>query len=82
MESPKECVCELVYSIRIRVSIHPKCCRFPADPPQPMYVNMHELATMAATKAQEMNFPPPPPELITIPAENQEKVSDLKPDNK
>jgi hypothetical protein len=42
-----------------------------------MYVNMYELATMAATKAQEMNFPPPPPELITIPPENQEKVSDL-----
>ena len=51
-------------------------CRFLADSPQPMYVNMHELATMAATKAQEMNFPPPPPELINIPPENQEKVSD------
>jgi hypothetical protein len=47
-----------------------------------MYVNMHELATMAASKAQEMNFPPPPPELITIPPENQEKVSDLRPDNR
>lgn len=47
-----------------------------------MYVNMYELATMAATKAQEMNFPPPPPELITIPPENQEKVSDLWPDNR
>ena len=46
-----------------------------------MYVNMHELATMAATKAQEMNFPPPPPELINIPPENQEKVSDKWPDN-
>ncbi|PSN34188.1 hypothetical protein C0J52_23020 [Blattella germanica] len=44
------------------------------DSPQPMYVNMHELATMAATKAQEMNFPPPPPELINIPPENQEKT--------
>lgn len=30
------------------------------DIPQPMYVNMHELASMAATKAQEMNLPPPP----------------------
>lgn len=30
---------------------------------QPMYVNMHELASLAASKAQEMNFPPPPPEL-------------------
>uniref|UniRef100_A0A023F285 Putative cdna sequence n=1 Tax=Triatoma infestans TaxID=30076 RepID=A0A023F285_TRIIF len=28
---------------------------------QPMYVNMHELASLAASKAQEMNFPPPPP---------------------
>lgn len=44
------------------------------ESPQPMYVNMHELATMAATKAQEINFPPPPPELITIPPENQEKT--------
>lgn len=44
------------------------------DSPQPMYVNMHELATLAATKAQEMNFPPPPPELINIPPENQEKT--------
>ena len=45
-----------------------------ADSPQPMYVNMHELATMAASKAQEMSFPPPPPELINIPPETQEKV--------
>ncbi|XP_021933252.1 mucin-3A [Zootermopsis nevadensis] len=44
------------------------------DSPQPMYVNMHELATMAATKAQEMNFPPPPPELVNIPPENQDKT--------
>ncbi|XP_068894467.1 protein MTSS 1 isoform X5 [Tenebrio molitor] len=29
--------------------------------PQPTYVNMHELASMAATKAQEMALPPPPP---------------------
>jgi hypothetical protein len=29
-----------------------------------------------------MNFPPPPPELITIPPENQEKVSDLWPDDR
>jgi hypothetical protein len=28
-----------------------------------------------------MNFPPPPPELINIPPENQEKVNDLWPDN-
>jgi hypothetical protein len=50
---------------------------FFSDSPQPMYVNMHELATLAATKAQEMNFPPPPPELVNIPPENQDKVSDL-----
>lgn len=30
-----------------------------------MYVNMHELASMAASKAQEMNLPPPPPEFTT-----------------
>ncbi|GLV36290.1 missing-in-metastasis [Carabus blaptoides fortunei] len=35
------------------------------DIPQPMYVNMHELASMAASKAQEMNLPPPPPEFTT-----------------
>lgn len=29
---------------------------------QPTYVNMHELASMAANKAQEMNLPPPPTE--------------------
>lgn len=29
---------------------------------QPTYVNMYELASMAASKAQEMHFPPPPPE--------------------
>ena len=29
---------------------------------QPMYVNMHELASLAASKAQEMlPLPPPPP---------------------
>lgn len=30
-----------------------------------MYVNMHELASMAASKAQEMNLPPPPPEFTS-----------------
>lgn len=30
-----------------------------------MYVNMHELASMAASKAQEMALPPPPPEFTT-----------------
>lgn len=29
---------------------------------QPTYVNMYELASMAASKAQELHFPPPPPE--------------------
>ena len=28
---------------------------------QPTYVNMYELANMAAMKAQELHFPPPPP---------------------
>jgi hypothetical protein len=28
-----------------------------------------------------MNFPPPPPELVNIPPENQDKVSDLWPGN-
>lgn len=28
---------------------------------QPTYVNMYELANMAAIKAQELHFPPPPP---------------------
>ncbi|XP_067003167.1 protein MTSS 2 isoform X4 [Anabrus simplex] len=45
-----------------------------SDSPQPMYVNMHELATMAASKAQEMNFPPPPPELANPAPETQEKT--------
>ncbi|XP_065213751.1 protein MTSS 2 isoform X2 [Planococcus citri] len=35
---------------------------------QPTYVNMYELATMAASKAQE-HFPPPPPE-DCVPNEN------------
>lgn len=43
----------------------------------PMYVNMSELASMAASKAQEMaiHLPPPPPELTdTIDkVENTEK---------
>ncbi|XP_054278947.1 protein MTSS 1 isoform X3 [Macrosteles quadrilineatus] len=46
---------------------------------QPMYVNMHELASMAASKAQEMVFPPPPPELSSDhhpeKTEGQEKES-------
>lgn len=35
---------------------------------------MHELASMAALKAQEMTFlPPPPPDMVT--SETQDKVS-------
>ncbi|XP_058808320.1 protein MTSS 2-like isoform X2 [Phymastichus coffea] len=32
---------------------------------QPMYVNMHELASLAASRAQEMHPPPPPPPTTT-----------------
>ncbi|KYN01321.1 Metastasis suppressor protein 1, partial [Cyphomyrmex costatus] len=36
---------------------------------QPMYVNMHELANLAASRAQEMQLPPPPPPAsLTTPA--------------
>ncbi|XP_014483465.1 PREDICTED: MTSS1-like protein isoform X6 [Dinoponera quadriceps] len=35
---------------------------------QPMYVNMHELANLAASRAQEMQLPlPPPPTSLTAP---------------
>ncbi|XP_044739595.1 protein MTSS 1 isoform X4 [Chrysoperla carnea] len=34
------------------------------DVPQPTYVNMHDLANLAANKAQEL-LPPPPPEFST-----------------
>lgn len=47
---------------------------------QPTYVNMYELATMAASKAQE-HFPPPPPE-DCVPNEtsfHNEKVSEIDP---
>ncbi|XP_014483461.1 PREDICTED: MTSS1-like protein isoform X2 [Dinoponera quadriceps] len=45
---------------------------------QPMYVNMHELANLAASRAQEMQLPlPPPPTSLTAPgtdkAENPER---------
>ncbi|KAJ8932071.1 hypothetical protein NQ314_014973, partial [Rhamnusium bicolor] len=40
--------------------------------PQPTYVNMHELASMAANKAQEKNFPPPPAEFISPPEKPNE----------
>ncbi|XP_034237689.1 protein MTSS 1 [Thrips palmi] len=41
----------------------------------PTYVNMHELASMAASKAQEMTFlPPPPPELVSNANDTHDKV--------
>ncbi|KAJ8970632.1 hypothetical protein NQ317_006631 [Molorchus minor] len=46
--------------------------------PQPTYVNMHELASMAASKAQEKekaNFPPPPAEFISPPEKVKRKVA-------
>nr|CAD7431101.1 unnamed protein product [Timema monikensis] len=43
-------------------------------PQQPMYVNMHELASLAASKAQEMSLPPPPPELTNATPDNHEKT--------
>ncbi|XP_063908302.1 protein MTSS 2 isoform X2 [Zophobas morio] len=36
--------------------------------PQPTYVNMHDLASMAANKAQETSLPPPPADFIGSPA--------------
>lgn len=45
---------------------------------QPTYVNMHELASMAASKAQyqqqDKSLPPPPAEFISPP----EKVSNIQ----
>lgn len=45
-----------------------------ADIPQPTYVNMHELANMAASKAQELNLPPPPVDFVVPPPATTEKV--------
>ncbi|XP_044744442.1 protein MTSS 2 isoform X2 [Coccinella septempunctata] len=39
--------------------------------PQPTYVNMHDLANMAANKSQELNLPPPPAEFTMPSTENQ-----------
>ncbi|XP_025988762.1 protein MTSS 2 isoform X4 [Solenopsis invicta] len=42
---------------------------------QPMYVNMHELANLAASRAQEMQLPlPPPPALLTAPGADKAEV--------
>lgn len=35
--------------------------------PQPTYVNMHELASMAANKVQDKMLPPPPAEFMSPP---------------
>jgi len=51
-----------------------------------MYVNMHELANLAASRAQEMQLPlPPPPASLTTPStdkvlkqERQEEIKHLK----
>lgn len=42
---------------------------------------MHELANMAATKAQEMNLPPPPAEFVTPVPTPTEKVFNCMPMN-
>ncbi|XP_076621502.1 uncharacterized protein LOC143341952 isoform X4 [Colletes latitarsis] len=44
---------------------------------QPMYVNMHELANLAATRAQEMQLPlPPPPASLTAPGTEKTEVTE------
>ncbi|XP_015434453.1 PREDICTED: MTSS1-like protein isoform X3 [Dufourea novaeangliae] len=44
---------------------------------QPMYVNMHELANLAATRAQEMQLPlPPPPASLTAPGAEKTEVAE------
>ncbi|KAK2588932.1 hypothetical protein KPH14_001787 [Odynerus spinipes] len=46
---------------------------------QPMYVNMHELANLAASRAQEMQFPLPPPP-TSLPATGNDKVEGTEKD--
>ncbi|XP_014606387.1 PREDICTED: MTSS1-like protein isoform X2 [Polistes canadensis] len=46
---------------------------------QPMYVNMHELANLAASRAQEMQFPLPPPP-SSMPASGNDKVEGTEKD--
>ncbi|XP_076171373.1 uncharacterized protein LOC143148680 isoform X4 [Ptiloglossa arizonensis] len=44
---------------------------------QPMYVNMHELANLAATRAQEMQLPlPPPPASLAAPGTEKSEVTE------
>ncbi|XP_053971672.1 protein MTSS 2-like isoform X3 [Hylaeus volcanicus] len=44
---------------------------------QPMYVNMHELANLAATRAQEMQLPlPPPPASLAAPGTEKTEVTE------
>lgn len=43
---------------------------------QPMYVNMHELANLAASRAQEMQLPLPPPP-VSLSASGIEKVKTI-----
>ncbi|XP_033328719.2 uncharacterized protein LOC117221675 isoform X5 [Megalopta genalis] len=44
---------------------------------QPMYVNMHELANLAATRAQEMQLPlPPPPASLTASGTEKTEVTE------
>ena len=87
------CFGPLSFLVTFSNNLHTKCiCHLKplltiisliSDHVQPMYVNMHELASLAAHKAQEQ-LPPPPPELTNptpppssggIPATGQEKVS-------
>ncbi|XP_066592789.1 protein MTSS 2 isoform X2 [Prorops nasuta] len=43
---------------------------------QPMYVNMHELANLAASRAQEMHFPLPPPPATTTPGNEKTEATE------
>lgn len=46
---------------------------------QPMYVNMHELANLAASRAQEMQLPlPPPPASLTVPGTDKVREQEKK----
>ncbi|XP_024220816.1 protein MTSS 2 isoform X4 [Bombus vosnesenskii] len=44
---------------------------------QPMYVNMHELANLAASRAQEMQLPlPPPPASLSAPGTEKTEITE------